>query len=73
MASLDKTSAEYWSDLWSASDLPPAIDLRSTTYLTRKYHQVFAELLSPGGADIYLEPADAIPGIFLTHHTLLRR
>lgn len=50
---LDKTSPVYWSDLWSRSDLPQAIDLTNTTYLNRKYHQVFAEMLDtlePGGA-----------------------
>jgi cyclopropane fatty-acyl-phospholipid synthase-like methyltransferase len=53
MAPLDKTSPGYWSGLWSASDLPPAIDLRNTTYLNRKYHEIFGDLLAltvPGGA-----------------------
>jgi cyclopropane fatty-acyl-phospholipid synthase-like methyltransferase len=52
MAPLDKTSPVYWSDLWSHSDLPQAIDLVNTTYLNRKYHQIFAKLLTtlePGG------------------------
>jgi len=46
MASLDKTSPEYRSARWSATDLRQAIDPCNTTYLNRKYHQVFAELLS---------------------------